>query len=203
MTKLPSRYSDTNRPTIQSRATPLATAALPAEQHRGEEEEEEDNASSSSDTASSGTEAPPALQVASFISGELSSELKSELKRYRDYFHDDHDVHAFVEAAQAKHLRSWAPVAHWLLDIGSQDPRKFSTDAELLCSAGPKQPTIITAKQLEIIPVQANEVRCSTPAQALKQSIKSESSLHLRLFKYFSFRSFWNSWTVLMLSFLA
>lgn len=89
-----------------------------------------------------------------------------------------------------------------LRDVGER-LGKGSTDAELLCSAGPKQPTIITAKQLEIIPVQANEVRCSTPAQALKQSIKSESSLHLRLFKYFSFRSFWNSWTVLMLSFLA
>ena len=114
------RYNASNIPAIQSRQVPLV------------EQRVDEDPSSSSDTASSGTEAPPALQVASFTSDELTADMKALIKKFRIYFHEDRNLESFVDCLEGKDLKSWAPVAHYLLDMGVQDPRKFTGDAELL-----------------------------------------------------------------------
>ena len=116
------RFNAANVPAIQSRTTPILTQSRVVDE----------DPSSSSDTASSGTEAPPALQAASFSSDELTAEMKGLIKKFRVYFHEDRNLESFVESLEAKDLKSWAPVAHCLLDIGVQDPKRFTGDAELL-----------------------------------------------------------------------
>ena len=151
VTRAPARFTAVNPPVIQSRKIPSApvriqgSASAPAIRAATSSSSDTDESevsvtsessmhsvASFSDRRQSNKQLPTLLPRAA---DALPEETRNALKRFRDYFAEDGELDSFVDSAEISLNKGgcdWSPLCRLLLDLGSSEPKKASSDSKLL-----------------------------------------------------------------------